>query len=36
MKEYQRWALSRLPVGDGLPVDLYEIHMNADHRFGKT
>jgi len=33
MEEYQRWALPRLPVGDGLPVDLYRTQLSPSHCF---
>lgn len=33
MEEYQRWALPCLPVGDGLPVDLYRTQLGTSQRF---
>jgi len=33
MEEHQRGAFPRLSVGDGLPVDFYELQLSASHRF---
>jgi hypothetical protein len=33
MEEHQRGTLPRLPVGDGLSVDLYRMQLSTSHRF---